>query len=185
MYEPLHRGDVFIVGCRRRRSASNDDLGPKPHPRRRETLHCNADLLPLARERSQLSLAVEVVELEYRRRDAIVKVRVQPGHQSGDGVRCECDANERPVWCEPSDAVRRQLELNDLRGRDAGARKGGRRGPPRECRQLRGSRSEEHTSELQSRENLGGRILLEKKKKKVSRGAVEEGREDVRGGHET
>src|SRR6266511_5817054 len=32
--------------------------------------------------------------------------------------------------------------------------------------QRRGSRSEEHTSELQSRENLVCRLLLEKKKKK-------------------
>src|SRR5690606_41245063 len=33
--------------------------------------------------------------------------------------------------------------------------------------QFRGSRSEEHTSELQSRENLVCRLLLEKKKKKT------------------
>src|SRR3712207_8908296 len=34
------------------------------------------------------------------------------------------------------------------------------------CRQLTGSRSEEHTSELQSRQYLVCRLLLEKKKKK-------------------
>src|SRR5207302_10851129 len=39
------------------------------------------------------------------------------------------------------------------------------RSMPRRCDQLR-ARSEEHTSELQSRENLVCRLLLEKKKKK-------------------
>src|SRR5690606_41706066 len=34
------------------------------------------------------------------------------------------------------------------------------------CEQIRTDRSEEHTSELQSRENLVCRLLLEKKKKK-------------------
>src|SRR5579883_3647526 len=38
--------------------------------------------------------------------------------------------------------------------------------PPR-TRRVRGGRSEEHTSELQSRENLVCRLLLEKKKKKI------------------
>src|SRR5436309_11976783 len=36
----------------------------------------------------------------------------------------------------------------------------------------RGSRSEEHTSELQSRENLVCRLLLEKKKKKDHHGMI-------------
>src|SRR2546427_1116771 len=39
--------------------------------------------------------------------------------------------------------------------------------------QFIGSRSEEHTSELQSQSNLVCRLLLEKKKKKTGRGTVE------------
>src|SRR5690606_41330297 len=45
-----------------------------------------------------------------------------------------------------------------------------RHGPPGECRQrprTPARRSEEHTSELQSRENLVCRLLLEKKKKRI------------------
>src|SRR5207302_8413582 len=41
-----------------------------------------------------------------------------------------------------------------------------RRSTPRSQRRSAGGRSEEHTSELQSRENLVCRLLLEKKKKK-------------------
>src|SRR5215208_6919321 len=40
-----------------------------------------------------------------------------------------------------------------------------RRGRSRPCRRGRGTRSEEHTSELQSRGHLVCRLLLEKKKK--------------------
>src|SRR5690349_24002670 len=47
----------------------------------------------------------------------------------------------------------------------AGDRGAGRAGPPRH----RGDRSEEHTSELQSRRDLVCRLLLEKKKKKLNR----------------
>src|SRR5205085_5362942 len=54
-------------------------------------------------------------------------------------------------------------------------RTGGRRGRPRRCRRPRraarasasASRSEEHTSELQSQSNLVCRLLLEKKKTKT------------------
>src|SRR5690606_40329677 len=46
----------------------------------------------------------------------------------------------------------------------ARGRRGSRHGP-----HVRGGRSEEHTSELQSRENLVCRLLLEKKKKKNER----------------
>src|SRR5690606_41305087 len=45
------------------------------------------------------------------------------------------------------------------------ARDRARRNPPREQLAQRRIRSEEHTSELQSRENLVCRLLLEKKKK--------------------
>src|SRR5690349_22087208 len=43
------------------------------------------------------------------------------------------------------------------------------------------SRSEEHTSELQSRRDLVCRLLLEKKKKKKRRGAMSKGRQRKRG----
>src|SRR5690606_41835718 len=79
-----------------------------------------------------------------------------------------------PIWAEP------ELHVRDLRGRQlesAGARRGdgGRRRPGGRLQPAlllrRGGpgqdpRSEEHTSELQSRENLVCRLLLEKKKKK-------------------
>src|SRR5690606_42011164 len=56
--------------------------------------------------------------------------------------------------------------LPDARGRARGLAHGGRRRSPRVHGAARGSlRSEEHTSELQSRENLVCRLLLEKKKK--------------------
>src|SRR2546422_8271202 len=62
--------------------------------------------------------------------------------------------------------------LSDAAGRGAGtaprgrgARRGGA-GPPDHPRQREPSRSEEHTSELQSRLHLVCRLLLEKKKKK-------------------
>src|SRR3712207_8319876 len=42
--------------------------------------------------------------------------------------------------------------------------RGGRRGRPSRSARRRGSRSEEHTSELQSRQYLVCRLLLEKKK---------------------
>src|SRR5688572_31340636 len=51
-----------------------------------------------------------------------------------------------------------------VRGR---ARDGGRAAHPRRAR-LREPRSEEHTSELQSQSNLVCRLLLEKKKKKIT-----------------
>src|SRR3712207_8917493 len=44
--------------------------------------------------------------------------------------------------------------------------RGARGAPP-----VRASRSEEHTSELQSRQNLVFRLLLEKKKKKIRHGS--------------
>src|SRR5690625_6831982 len=45
---------------------------------------------------------------------------------------------------------------------------GGTLGPSRTPRATRGRRSEEHTSELQSRGHLVCRLLLEKKKKKIN-----------------
>src|SRR2546429_3709047 len=53
--------------------------------------------------------------------------------------------------------------------REAGARRRGATPPG-----MRGSRSEEHTSELQSRLHLVCRLLLEKKKKKKSLSKYEE-----------
>src|SRR5690349_23281199 len=55
-------------------------------------------------------------------------------------------------------------------GRRAVAR-AARRGPPHRARR-RAGRSEEHTSELQSRRDLVCRLLLEKKKKKILQGAT-------------
>src|SRR5207302_11469217 len=67
-----------------------------------------------------------------------------------------------PILCDRSRAPR-SLEPAFRRGADRGGR------PPRAgCRPPRSARSEEHTSELQSRENLVCRLLLEKKKKKTN-----------------
>src|SRR3712207_8627583 len=49
-------------------------------------------------------------------------------------------------------------------GRDRAATGGAAAAPPRRRAALRGGRSEEHTSELQSRQYLVCRLLLEKKK---------------------
>src|SRR5207302_8836338 len=63
------------------------------------------------------------------------------------------------------------LPISGGRGRDArGARGGLARGHPSLGWPLANPRSEEHTSELQSRENLVCRLLLEKKKKIAERG---------------
>src|SRR3712207_8302466 len=58
-------------------------------------------------------------------------------------------------------------DVHDLAGVGGRDRRRGRRAPPRRARRLRrgGPRSEEHTSELQSRQYLVCRLLLEKKKK--------------------
>src|SRR2546422_9628682 len=55
---------------------------------------------------------------------------------------------------------------SDARLRRAGARAGGRRAPDHVGEPRPAGRSEEHTSELQSRLHLVCRLLLEKKKKK-------------------
>src|SRR3712207_6946940 len=69
-----------------------------------------------------------------------------------------------PVEGSQRRAEDRPSEKRDQPGRDGGGRrhrvKEGRRGP------AVGERSEEHTSELQSRQYLVCRLLLEKKKKK-------------------
>src|SRR2546430_13368140 len=49
-----------------------------------------------------------------------------------------------------------------------------RRGPPPAVRRPRAARSEEHTSELQSQSNLVCRLLLEKKKSRITGGAPED-----------
>src|SRR3712207_7271613 len=54
------------------------------------------------------------------------------------------------------------------RGPGGHRRLGGRHSGPEERRPGRGGRSEEHTSELQSRQYLVCRLLLEKKKKTYS-----------------
>src|SRR2546428_6767914 len=50
---------------------------------------------------------------------------------------------------------------------DAGFQRRGRRRARRDCLRRRRSRSEEHTSELQSRSDLVCRLLLEKKKRNI------------------
>src|SRR5690606_41874888 len=72
-----------------------------------------------------------------------------------------------PSWASPSNDGEFRLETEELRGQWAV-----RRPAPRGCARGHAQglvkpmpRSEEHTSELQSRENLVCRLLLEKKKK--------------------
>src|SRR5690606_41390406 len=70
-----------------------------------------------------------------------------------------------PIWTvhtkggemKPSEAVKEFHEAFEVE-----------RGDTEENRKLQETRSEEHTSELQSRENLVCRLLLEKKKKRTS-----------------
>src|SRR2546430_4540819 len=57
-------------------------------------------------------------------------------------------------------------------GRRAGAVHGHQLGGPVHPRPCRETRSEEHTSELQSQSNLVCRLLLEKKKKKNTRALI-------------
>src|SRR3712207_7883374 len=73
---------------------------------------------------------------------------VRQGRQAGRGPRA--DVGGRPSG------------LGDVRGGRGRRRRGGARARAR--RQRRGRRSEEHTSELQSRQYLVCRLLLEKKK---------------------
>src|SRR5436309_9594976 len=62
-----------------------------------------------------------------------------------------------------------------FRSRAAGGGSSAPTAPKRSCRSPTRARSEEHTSELQSRENLVCRLLLEKKKYRVDRsGPVKE-----------
>src|SRR5688572_31509636 len=71
-----------------------------------------------------------------------------------------------PAFAEPADmAFHASLRVLELR---AAVRAGPRErvGHPGEHHLLGASRSEEHTSELQSQSNLVCRLLLEKKKKK-------------------
>src|SRR2546422_7102338 len=88
---------------------------------------------------------------------------------------CSSDLPKRLKWCRPREA-RSQLHAGDrrhgwLRFRER---------PPfaRQSRNERGGkkddRSEEHTSELQSRLHLVCRLLLEKKKKKRKKREVKE-----------
>src|SRR5690606_42015421 len=72
-----------------------------------------------------------------------------------------------PIWGSGSRRTRRRCRRPRTgRPRTPTGRGRCRRGPRRTCRAPR-RRSEEHTSELQSRENLVCRLLLEKKKKKL------------------
>src|SRR5690349_23477458 len=70
-------------------------------------------------------------------------------------------AAPRTARCRPA------AERTAPRGRGRGPAAGARTCTP--CRQRAVRRSEEHTSELQSRRDLVCRLLLEKKKKKIER----------------
>src|SRR3712207_7612218 len=70
-----------------------------------------------------------------------------------------------PIWCRPcAPARRRRLPCRSTAAPPR--RRGRRRGAWRTRSGRTPSRSEEHTSELQSRQYLVCRLLLEKKKKK-------------------
>src|SRR5207302_6822290 len=83
------------------------------------------------------------------RRSSDLGSRIRRGRTSGSVPAPACSVRAfRPRQVSPGDPTR------------------SRRGPPRHCvlgARNRGARSEEHTSELQSRENLVCRLLLEKK----------------------
>src|SRR5207302_10027099 len=81
--------------------------------------------------------------------------------RSADGSILSSCPPIRPDRCTPGVGVGRGRR----RDREP-ARRAGCRGAPRVLR------SEEHTSELQSRENLVCRLLLEKKKKKKKRSMI-------------
>src|SRR6266511_275329 len=112
--------------------------------------------------RDQHQLAAPVAD-----REAVVVARLQRadnvGHLvlPGPGRRRPVPAHHHPsadvLWPDPDHVpvAHRTLELT------------GPRSAPEPERGYPGSDSEEHTSELQSRENLVCRLLLEKKKKKI------------------
>src|SRR2546422_3123153 len=70
-----------------------------------------------------------------------------------------------PIWCWS--APRRATGFSNGSGRDFASRRAS--SPCRGCSPRDGPRSEEHTSELQSRLHLVCRLLLEKKKKTEQR----------------
>ena len=81
--------------------------------------------------------------------------------------RCKKDASVSSILSTPIQQFRKKpklnIELTTLKRRNWWSYAGSNRGP-RDC-QSRALRSEEHTSELQSRLHLVCRLLLEKKKK--------------------
>src|SRR5690606_41016532 len=107
--------------------------------------------------------------------------RAGPRYGSG-GSRWRCTSPSSSVECwgnERAAVPGAGPEAHQGAGQDAGGRRAGvrfqllagaalpdrlRKGVRHPPRQRRGGRSEEHTSELQSRENLVCRLLLEKKK---------------------
>src|SRR5690606_40968048 len=86
-----------------------------------------------------------------------------------------------PIWAKPWNCLRRSrasessssstTSAGDWLGCTSSRRRRGGKGRSRpsrrRCTSFPSSRSEEHTSELQSRENLVCRLLLEKKKQKI------------------
>src|SRR5699024_12670001 len=81
-----------------------------------------------------------------------------------DTFSCACREPCRTELSSPS--LHDALPISGLRDRGGAGGRGGRRDrlpPPRGAALLPGGRSEEHTSELQSRFDLVCRLLLEKK----------------------
>src|SRR5690606_41184692 len=95
-----------------------------------------------------------------------VRAGGSPAWRRPDG---ECGRDRRAPWQQWSGQVDpEQYAVRPVPppGRDSAFRWAGSDGPPLSRRGAGRVRSEEHTSELQSRENLVCRLLLEKKNKK-------------------
>src|SRR6266511_5101160 len=146
------------------RAERPEESGPRRGP---EEPHGGARRAPArARRRGQAALRLRP------RRPEGADARVRQGSAAGGRPR-RLTVSER-LRDERAQARRGGIPPAPLRcrggARDAGARlrrrEGGDLPPAARLRRRPAPRSEEHTSELQSRENLVCRLLLEKKKKK-------------------
>src|SRR5690606_40447402 len=116
-------------------------------------------------ERDALQLADRVIQ-----RDGSDDGRIERDHgaeaalgDEADGGGAEAERDEAVVGGGRAAAL--EMAEDERAGLVAGALLDLRGEALRNAAQPRGARSEEHTSELQSRENLVCRLLLEKKKK--------------------
>src|SRR2546428_5986301 len=71
------------------------------------------------------------------------------------------------LWAAPLIALEKKIQGNNPLYRNRGYGKSAGRSFPSRLKNKLKTRSEEHTSELQSRSDLVCRLLLEKKKKKI------------------